>query len=163
MDGAERPTRSSRPSMPTIEKPTVRRGWVGSSASDGEPLRIVLAEDDREMRWMLAGVLRRDGHEVIEASDGLELVAALTSVAGIDLVVSDLRMPGVDGLEALRRLRLAGVETPMLLMTAFPDQHLYEEAVRNGAVGVLDKPFDIGDFRTIALVVGRRPPGGRAP
>lgn len=163
MNAAQKPTRKSEPSMPTVEKGTVRRGWVGEAPDvDVGPLRIVLAEDDREMRWMLCSVLRRDGHEVVEASDGIELVAAMTAINDVDLVVSDLRMPGVDGLEALRRLRHAGVEVPVLLMTAFPDQHVYEEASRNGAAGVLDKPFDIGDFRTLALVVGRRPGGRRA-
>lgn len=142
--------------MPTTEKSSGRRGWIADADGDVGPLRIALAEDDCQMRAMLGGVLRRDGHEVFEARDGRELVTVLGTVDDIDLVVTDLRMPVLDGLGALRQLRKSGMDVPVLIMTAFPDQHVYAEAGRHGAVGVLDKPFEITDFRTLALVVGRR-------
>ncbi|WP_437575472.1 response regulator [Sorangium sp. So ce887] len=119
------------------------------------PVRVLLAEDDRELRLLLATALRRDGYEVLEARDAnhlLELMgAALVSGNGapVDVVVSDIRMPGRSGLELLAGLRRDDWATPVVLITAFGDPETHAEAYRLGADAVLDKPLDIDDLRIV--------------
>src|SRR5438034_9765587 len=92
------------------------------------PARLLLAEDDFELRELLACVLRADGHEVVEVCDGNELWALLNRQAGADhqapfsLVVSDVHMPGLTAFDVLQRLQRALTETPVILITAFGDQ-----------------------------------------
>ncbi|WP_437276663.1 response regulator [Sorangium sp. So ce375] len=119
------------------------------------PVRVLLAEDDRELRLLLATSLRRDGYEVLEARDAkhlLELMGeALASGDGapIDVVVSDIRMPGTSGLELLAGLRRDDWATPVVLITAFGDPETHAEAYRLGADAVLDKPLDLDDLRLV--------------
>jgi DNA-binding response OmpR family regulator len=117
-------------------------------------LRVFLAEDDVEMRRMVAGALRHDGHLVLEADTGDGLLIDVTraflnpnpsSVASV--VISDVRMPGRDGLSVLRELRVHDWCPPVIMITAFGDSEIHEEARRLGAVAVLDKPFDLADLR----------------
>ncbi len=114
------------------------------------PARLLLAEDDFELRDLLACVLRADGHEVIEARDGNELWQLLSgeSDAGpFSLVVSDVRMPGLTAFDVLTRLQRTVSETPVILITAFGDQTTHLRALRLGASRVFDKPFDCDELR----------------
>jgi DNA-binding response OmpR family regulator len=117
------------------------------------PARLLLAEDDFELRELLACVLRADGHEVVEACDGNELWALLSggsaaeSSASFSLVVSDVRMPGLTAFDVLHRLRRVLSETPVILITAFGDQTTHSSARSLGANRVLDKPFDCDELR----------------
>jgi len=118
------------------------------------PARLLLAEDDFELRELLACVLRDDGYEVIEASDGNELWALLSrenaaEQPAFSLVVSDVRMPGLNTFEILTRLQRALAETPIILITAFGDQTTHLRAMRLGASRVLDKPFDCDELRSV--------------
>lgn len=139
-------------------------GPVPSPQLGESPVRVLLAEDDRELRQLLAVALRRDGYEVLEAHDGnhlLELMAAsLVSSGGgrPDIVVSDVRMPGKTGLELLAGLRRDDSSMPVVLITAFGDPETHAEAYRLGADAVLDKPLDLDDLRVVvqALVAMRR-------
>lgn len=112
--------------------------------------RVLLAEDDSAMREMLATVLAADGYEVIEARDGDELISRLHDLAtmphGRDtlaVVISDVRMPKLDGLDVLTALRCASWRTPVILITAFGDEGLHREARALGATELLDKPFSL--------------------
>jgi DNA-binding response OmpR family regulator len=118
------------------------------------PARLLLAEDDLELRELLAYVLRADGHEVVEARDGHELLEILS--VGMErgaadepfaLVVSDVRMPGLTAFDVLTRLQPALTNTPVILLTAFGDQTTHLRAQRMGASRVFDKPFDFDDLR----------------
>ena len=111
---------------------------------------VLLAEDDDDLRMLIAETLRAEGFTVIEAPNGVALVETLVSwlEAGeppLDLVVSDVRMPGVSGLSVLEGVsdwdELRGL--PMLLITAFPEPRLHEFARRFGAVSLLEKPFEM--------------------
>ena len=120
--------------------------------------RVVLAEDDLELRGLLASTLRRDGFEVVEATDGPDLLRVIGEEIlraqdgpGVDLVVSDIRMPGLSGLNVLAGLRRADWSTPVLLITGFGDHQTHAEARRLGAAAVLDKPFDLDVFRSTVL------------
>jgi DNA-binding response OmpR family regulator len=128
---------------------------TGSSETTNalSPARVLLAEDDFELRELLACVLRADGHEVVEACDGNELWAMLNLENGAEgpapfsLVVSDVRMPGLTAFDVLARLQRALSETPVILITAFGDQTTHLRALRLGASRVLDKPFDFDELR----------------
>jgi len=115
------------------------------------PPRILLAEDDPEMRALVSGDLRRAGYSVVECADGAALLrrldaASRTEGLGVDLVVTDVRMPELTGLEALELLRGADPFTPCIVVTAFGSVETRLLATRLGAIAVLDKPFEIQDL-----------------
>lgn len=128
------------------------------------PHRILLAEDDDEWRDLIALTLRRDGHYVIEASDGGRLLVRMAAAYkrtqdSFDLVISDIRMPVCSGLQVLEALRYAHWPTPVILMTAFGDEATRNRVEKLGAV-LFDKPFDLDDLRTAVLnLVPRKSPG----
>jgi DNA-binding response OmpR family regulator len=121
-----------------------------STVSHGtRPPLVFLAEDDPALRALLASVLRREGYHVAEAADGRALTIAIASALlargapGRTLVVSDVRMPGQDGLGVLRAFGNNARCPPFILLTAFGDPDLHAEARRLGALAVFDKPFDV--------------------
>ena len=127
---------------------------------------MLVAEDDVEMRGIVAEALRADGHEVVELTDGgrllVDISARLKAGQGdeaIDLIVSDIRMPICTGLQIVAALRDAHWHTPVILMTAFGDQATRRHAETLQAV-LFDKPFDIDDLRT---AVANMLPRDRAP
>jgi DNA-binding response OmpR family regulator len=120
----------------------------------GVPARVLLAEDDKEMRSLIATALRRDGYDVFEARDGAKLldligaaIATRVDPAVPEIIISDIRMPGYTGLEVLGGLRRDDWETPVILITAFGDRETHMEAYRLGADVVLNKPLDMDDLR----------------
>lgn len=126
--------------------------------------RILVAEDDASLRRLIAISLIRDGYEVAEAADGSELLDLLGSAlvkggtaTSFDLVVSDIRMPGWTGLDLVAGLHRWPWGPPILLMTAFGSAEVHSQAQRLGAVAVLDKPFDLDDFRTVVANLLRDP------
>jgi DNA-binding response OmpR family regulator len=134
------------------------------AAHGARKLRVLVADDDVEMRRLVAESLRKDDYEVVEESDGGRLlvrIAAIyafdTTVDPFDLIVSDIRMPVCSGLEILKGLRDAHWSTPVILMTAFGDDETRDRAVNLGAF-LFDKPFQMGDLRAMArtLLQGRR-------
>ncbi len=114
--------------------------------------RILLAEDDKEMLVLLAQALRRAGYEVIECHNGWELLNQIESLTtfdkfeNIDLIISDIRMPGVTGMEVLEGSHKLKGFPLMILITAFGDEQTHEKAERLGVTAVFDKPFDIDDL-----------------
>ncbi len=119
------------------------------SAEGHRPARIVLAEDDAELRRIIAGKLRAGGYEVIEIESGTLLADFLIVRGGIDdidAIVSDVRMPGLSGLDMLAYLSARGYATPTILITGFGDWSLRREAANFGALTVFDKPVDVDDL-----------------
>lgn len=118
--------------------------------------RIILAEDDREMRDLIATSLEQDGYEVTLAKDGGELLARL-AFQEFDVVISDIRMPVCNGMTVLEGLRDAHWTIPVILMTAFGDEETRSRAESKDAL-LFDKPFDVDDLRTaiMHLVHGRK-------
>ena len=120
--------------------------------------RILLAEDDDEMRHLLAVALGRDGYEIIEARDGTEAVGYLyplvfrgSAAAPPDLIITDMRMPGWTGIRILEMVRAGHVPTPVILITAFGAAETHTAARHLGAAAVFDKPFDVDDLRAAVL------------
>jgi len=126
------------------------------------PRRILLAEDDLEMRRLLSDALRRRGYHVVEARNGVELLDLLTDwliaaspCTPFDLVISDHRMPGFTGLGVLEGMKDFGAAPPFIMITAFGGTEFAVEARRAGARAVLDKPFDADVLlRTVAELIG---------
>lgn len=120
-------------------------------ATIGKP-RILLAEDDKDMRNLLSWQLRNSGFEVIECSDGFELLDHLGTPAlsqrpdDFDLIISDIRMPGASGLEVLEGIHECEWYLPMILITAFGSKQTHQQADKWGAAAVFDKPFEIQDL-----------------
>jgi CheY-like chemotaxis protein len=114
--------------------------------------RVLVAEDDYEMRRVVAAALREAGYQVFEVSDGDELERFLRTgrvdkqPLAVDLIVSDIRMPGTSGLTALADLRSEDWATPVILITAFGSPQTYREARRLGAATLLDKPFELDEL-----------------
>jgi two-component system, response regulator, stage 0 sporulation protein F len=130
--------------------------------------RLLLAEDDDDLRAIMCVMLARDGYEIIEAANGGELLDRLGTVhleqgeaSPIDLIVSDIQMPGFTGLQVLQGIRSSDWATPVILITAFGTEELRREARRLGALAFFDKPFDVDDLRTIVL--NAMPPPSRSP
>lgn len=109
-----------------------------------QAVRVLVADDDAEMRSLLAEILRSDGYEVVEASNGRELFWSIETAGkgeGFDLVVSDVRMPGYSGLEVAEAW--AEVSGPrVILMTAFADPEVRRRVASLG-IRLLDKPFEL--------------------
>jgi CheY-like chemotaxis protein/ribosome-associated translation inhibitor RaiA len=131
---------------------------------------VLLAEDDREMRRLLAWSMQQEGFSVTECRDGIELMKKLGlhgPVAGgtdFDVIVSDIRMPGASGLQALSAARELEELPPVVFITAFADQTAFEEAVKLGAADVFAKPFDTNDLmRRLKTLAPARDPGTPAP
>lgn len=130
--------------------------------SEPRPLRILLAEDDDEMRALLTLALARAGYAVVALEDGFELAdyVALTQVCGgpllpPDVILSDVRMPGRTGLEVLAQAHAAGLSCPVILLSAFADDETRTEARRLGVCAVLDKPVDLEVLRDTVVEVAR--------
>ena len=115
---------------------------------------ILLAEDNHEMRALLSMSLRKNGYEVTEFADGRGMLDYYFSTdptrkeAAIDLIISDIRMPFLTGMELLEGLYNAEGFPPVILITAFGDEETHKQAYLFGAAAVFDKPFDIEDLVT---------------
>jgi DNA-binding NtrC family response regulator len=105
---------------------------------------LLVADDEAAIRESLSEVLREEGFDVIEATDGLEAIAALQG-RDFDLVIADLRMPGADGLEVLRRTRELAPQTLVILVTAYASLETAVEALRQGAHDYIMKPLIFED------------------
>ena len=125
-----------------------------TDAARARGLQILLAEDDADLRSLLAITLRRDGYRVREVSDGTQLISELARLSpdvgrrGDDLLlITDLKLPFTDSLDVLRGLSLRRGLPNFILITAFGSDQVRQEAVALGALAVFDKPFDFDDLR----------------
>jgi response regulator NasT len=118
-------------------------------------LRIIVADDDKRMREFYGEVLSRMGHEVVgSAADGTELVEICLSTEA-DLVVTDIRMPGMDGIAAAH-IVTERVELPFLFVSAYHDDSLVNEASLAFSYGYLVKPIKQEDLATTIPIAVRR-------
>jgi len=113
----------------------------------GAPVRVALADDQALVRAGLRALLERHGIVIVfEADSGTTLLEQLASHP-VDVILSDIRMPGLDGIEALIALRARGDTTPVLLLTTFDDSDLLLRATDAGAQGFLLKDAAPDDLR----------------
>jgi DNA-binding NtrC family response regulator len=105
------------------------------------PARVLIADDEKDIRWVLTTTLRQEGFEPIEADSGQAVLRTLRKQA-VDVVLLDLRMPDQDGLDVLRALRRFDGSTPVVLLTGFGSIATAVQAMQAGATSYLTKPFD---------------------
>lgn len=111
--------------------------------------RVLVADDDAGVRYTLRGLLEDDGLTVEEAVDGEAALARLDAEPPVDLVLSDLRMPRLDGLELLRRIRARPHAPRLILITAHGSERHAVEAMKLGALDYFRKPFDVDDVLAV--------------
>jgi DNA-binding NtrC family response regulator len=118
-------------------------------------LNILVVDDEPDLRLSLAQVLREEGHSVDVADDGETAIAKL-SEHPFHLIVSDVRLPKLDGLELLRRVRREFPRTEVMLMTAYGTIEDAVAAMKDSAVEYLTKPFDIDDLVAVIHRIDER-------
>jgi CheY-like chemotaxis protein len=126
------------------------------TASLGATQRILVVDDEASLLMTLVANLELEGFEVMEAKSGeqaLELVAAHS----FDLILSDIRMPGMSGVDLCQRVRRLRPELPVILMTAFTVEGVIRQALRDGALVVIPKPFAIEHLIRMLYSAMRRP------
>ena len=107
--------------------------------------RLLVVDDEENLRTMLCAALQHHGFDVVSAADGSEALAALAAEAP-DLVVLDVMMPGVDGFEVCRRMRAAQDHTPVLFLTARGAAEDKVRGLKLGADDYLEKPFSLEEL-----------------
>src|SRR5688500_15251553 len=116
-----------------------------------ERARILVADDEPNLRRVLTAMLRRDGHEVIQATDGAEAISMLGvhQAPDVDVVITDLRMPTVDGMEVLRHAARNAPQVPVIMITAYGSGGQAVEAIKAGEFDYIEKPVEQDQIRTI--------------
>jgi two-component system nitrogen regulation response regulator GlnG len=109
-----------------------------------DPARILIADDEDGLRWVLEKGFRQAGHDVVCVKDG-ETALRTAQAEPFDLVFLDVRMPGLDGLTVLRRLREARPDATVVVMTAHGTMDTAIQAMQHGAYDYLAKPFDLDE------------------
>jgi DNA-binding response OmpR family regulator len=106
--------------------------------------RVLLAEDDSMVRRLLAAVLHAEGLDVVEASDGAEACRLIDAPDNLDLVITDLRMPGADGVAVAQRARAHVPSLPVLFVSGRPDLLAkVSDAIPHSSIA---KPFRLDQF-----------------
>jgi two-component system, NtrC family, response regulator AtoC len=116
-----------------------------------ETYRILVVDDEVKMRRLLEMSLKNMGHEVVQAADGAQALDSFDE-APFDLVMTDLNMPRMDGMELLRSLRERGEDVPVIVLTAFGSIETAVEAMKLGASDYIIRPFEM---ETVELAVTR--------
>lgn len=117
----------------------LQRNSVGTKAT------ILVIDDEEVVRMLFQDVLEDSGHRVIvaeTAAEGLELVKQ----RDIDLVFLDLRMPGMDGAEVFRQIKIIKPQLPVTIITGYPDSEMMARVLSAGPFGVMNKPFGESDI-----------------
>jgi len=125
---------------------------------------VVVAEDDDELRELLVGALSGEGRQLVEVEDGSELLDYLEFIAarGVqatlpDLILTDVQMPGANGLDVVSYARARGVTCPFVILSGFADERLRAAAVLVGGTQVLSKPQSLQAIRAAADEALARP------
>ena len=111
-------------------------------------VRIMIIEDDEEMRSLLKDFLEEEGLETDSVNNGADALGKL-SKDHFDLVLTDIRMPGLTGLDILPRIRRLKPETPIIVMTAYGSDDVRRRSLERGATIYLEKPIHLTKLRTV--------------
>jgi len=107
--------------------------------------KILVVDDDRDLRWLLSDLLSREGYQVLTAEDGLEALRQM-KIGQPDVILLDLRMPRLNGMETLKKLKKDHNQIPVIMLTAHGDVKSAVEAMKLGAYDYLSKPFNNDDL-----------------
>jgi CheY-like chemotaxis protein len=123
--------------------------------------KVLVVDDEETLTWSMTKTLAKDtGHyEIIIANTGTDALNILEK-GPIDVVVTDIRMPDINGLDLLSRIREKYPSTKVIIMTAYGSPEVHKEATRRGSYFYLEKPFEISDIRTLILKALEEKRGG---
>lgn len=110
--------------------------------------RVLIVDDTKNIRILLTKCLELDGYSVVTANDGQEALE-LFKKDSFDLAFLDIKMPSVSGTEVLKRIREQGIDTPVIIITAYATIKNAVECTQMGAVAYLQKPFTSDKIRTV--------------
>ena len=110
--------------------------------------KILVVDDRMRIRKLLQEVLQGAGYQVLTASGGDQAIE-LVKQHSVELVLLDMKMSGMDGLETLTLIKRIRSEVIILIMTAYEELEILKEAARRGAAGYISKPFDIEELKDI--------------
>ena len=110
---------------------------------------ILVVEDEKSMRDLLGLMLRKEGYSVRTADSALQAQQMVESGDSFDLVISDVSMPGMSGLDLLREIRRLAPETAVVIMTAYGTKQTAIEALNEGASYYVEKPFDLDEMKVV--------------
>jgi DNA-binding response OmpR family regulator len=133
----------------------VARLGAGWSDDGARRPRVLVVEDDGQLRRLMGARLRARGYDVVEAEDGVDLLGWMGSTmwtpdeAPIDAVVTDVNLPDMTALEVLAALRVRDAAIPIVLVTGVTDVRIHQEAYALGASAILTKPFDLEELGTL--------------
>jgi len=116
-------------------------------------MKILVADDDPVIRKLLCQVLSEDGHKVSLATNGAQVIEKVQK-EDFELLLSDVHMPVMNGLETLRTMRSTFPQLPVVMMDSYPDQ-LVKQAENEGALTCIHKPFDLKELREVIEKVKR--------
>jgi DNA-binding response OmpR family regulator len=120
--------------------------------------KVLIVDDEETLTWSMAKSLSkdRDKYEVIIANNGKEALGLLKKDK-IDLVISDIRMPDINGLDLLVQIKMNHPQTKVIIMTAYGSSDVQREANRRGSLFYIEKPFEINDIRKIIIdLIGKK-------
>lgn len=112
--------------------------------------RVLVVDDEEDMLWMLQRNLNKGMHnvEILAAKSGEEALATLSDIT-VDLVITDINMPGMSGLDLLIEINNRFAGTGVIIMTAYPSNAFKDKAMMSGSLRFIEKPFDIKEVRAI--------------
>jgi len=116
----------------------------------GEPLKILIVDDQAGVRYLLEIIMKEAGHMVCTAQNGLEAVSSAVANRP-DLIFMDVRMPLMGGLEALERIKAQIPETDVIIMTAYPSEDTVNRVKKMGALCCITKPFDVDKIKELLV------------
>jgi CheY-like chemotaxis protein len=102
-------------------------------------IRVLVVEDNPNIRYLLTTILRQNGYEVVAADDGATAVSLLYQQSSFDGVLTDIQLPAVDGAQLVEIIKRDCPHTPVIVMSAYPER--IEEALQRGAHNHIKKPF----------------------
>jgi DNA-binding response OmpR family regulator len=124
--------------------------------------RILIVDDETNVRLNFRRTLETEGYEIFEAGSGEEAVQSLAEDT-FALAILDIRMPGMDGLELLAKMRESGIRVPAMIVTAYSDVPHAVKAMKLGAIDFLQKPLRPEDLRSIVTEIVKRHAGHDEP
>ncbi|MDY0322885.1 MAG: response regulator [Candidatus Carbobacillus sp.] len=112
--------------------------------------QLLVVDDQAGIRALLKEIFRREGYDVLEAADAEEGLAVISDAAkNIGLILLDVKLPGMNGIDFLRQLHINGLNVPVVLMTAYGEVEQLEEAKQLGVKDFFSKPFDIDEIKQV--------------
>jgi len=116
---------------------------------------ILIVDDEKSMRDFLKILLAKEGYEVVTAADGEQALNVLAET-DVNLVISDIRMPGIDGLELLARIKDSEEDIPVIMITAFASPNDAVQAMKSGAYDYISKPFNVDEIKSVIYAATNR-------